>query len=101
MKSQTEPNYSREAAAAFPQYGLYPLYYELGHLRATFGAPVAKPDTSGKCENGVDLTIPVNEGPGLFMGKQPVVGKSSVNAHTAGCSARNENWRGRQRQEVR
>ena len=62
MKSQTEPNYSRAAAAAFPQYGLYPLYYELGHLRATFGAPVAKPDTSGKCENGVDLTIPVNEG---------------------------------------
>jgi outer membrane protein assembly factor BamA len=60
MKSQTDPNYSRQAAAAFPQYGLYPLYYELGHLRATFGAPVAKPDP--QCENGVDLTIPVNEG---------------------------------------
>ena len=62
MKSQTDPNYSRQAAAAFPQYGLYPLYYELGHLRATFSAPVAKPDTSSQCENGVDLTIPVNEG---------------------------------------
>ena len=62
MKSQTDPNYSRQAAAAFPQYGLYPLYYELGHLRATFDAPVAKPDTSGKCENGVDLTIAVTEG---------------------------------------
>ena len=62
MKSETDQNYSREAAAAFPQYGLYPLYYELGHLRATFGAAVAKPDTTAKCENGVDLTIPVNEG---------------------------------------
>jgi outer membrane protein assembly factor BamA len=62
MKSQTDPNYSRESATAFPQYGFYPLYYELGHLRATFGAPVAKPDTSGKCENGVDLTIPITEG---------------------------------------
>jgi len=62
MKSQTDPNYSRQAAAAFPRYGLYPLYYELGHLRATFDAPVAKLDTSGKCENGVDLTIAVTEG---------------------------------------
>jgi len=62
MMSQTDANYSRQAAAAFPQYGLYPLYYELGHLRATFDAPVAKPDTSGKCENGVDLTIAVTEG---------------------------------------
>jgi outer membrane protein assembly factor BamA len=62
MKSQTDANYSRAAATAFPRYGLYPLYYELGRLRASFGAPVAKPDTSGRCENGVDLTIPVNEG---------------------------------------
>ena len=62
MKSQTDANYSRQAASAFPQYGLYPLYYELGHLRATFGAPAAKADTSGKCENGVDVTIPVTEG---------------------------------------
>jgi outer membrane protein assembly factor BamA len=62
MKSSTDANYSRAAATAFPQYGLYPLYWELGHLRATFGAPVAKPDTSGGCENGVDLTIPVTEG---------------------------------------
>jgi len=62
MKTQTDLNYSREAAKAFPKYGLYPLYYELGHLRATFDAPVAKPDLTGKCDNGVDLTIPVTEG---------------------------------------
>ena len=62
MKSQTDLNYSRESATAFPKYGLYPFYYELGHLRATFEAPVAKPDPSDKCDNGVDLTIPVTEG---------------------------------------
>src|ERR1051325_3748924 len=62
MKTQTDLNYSREAAKAFPKYGLYPLYYERGHLRAAFDAPVAKPDLTGKCDNGVDLTIPVTEG---------------------------------------
>lgn len=56
-----DPVYSRQSAKTFPKYGLYPVYRELGHLRATFGAPVAKPETSASCE-GVDLTIPVNEG---------------------------------------
>ena len=40
---------------------VYPIYRELGHLRASFGAPVAKPDSKDGCE-GVDLTIPVDEG---------------------------------------
>ena len=53
--------YSRQSAQTFPKYGLYPIYRELGHLRASFGEPVAKPATKAGCE-GVDLTIPVNEG---------------------------------------
>jgi len=61
-KSSTDLNYSRQAAMTFPKYGLFPLYREVGHLKATFGAPVAKPDTTPGCEGGVDLTIPVNEG---------------------------------------
>ena len=61
-KSSTDLNYSRQAAMTFPKYGLFPLYREVGHLKATFGAPVAKPDTNPGCEGGVDLTIPVNEG---------------------------------------
>lgn len=61
-KSSTDLNYSRQAALTFPKYGLYPLYREVGHLKATFGAPIAKPDTNPGCEGGVDLTIPVNEG---------------------------------------
>jgi outer membrane protein assembly factor BamA len=61
-KSSTDLNYSRQAAMTFPKYGLFPLYREVGHLKAAFGAPVAKPDTNPGCEGGVDLTIPVNEG---------------------------------------
>jgi outer membrane protein assembly factor BamA len=61
VRSAVDPEYSRQAAKTFPKYSLYPIYRELGHLRATFGAPVAKPETKAGCE-GVDLTIPVNEG---------------------------------------
>ena len=61
-KSSTDLNYSRQAALTFPKYGLFPLYREVGHLKASFGAPIAKPDTTPGCEGGVDLTISVNEG---------------------------------------
>jgi outer membrane protein assembly factor BamA len=60
-RSSMDLDYSRESAKTFPKYGLYPIYRELGQLRASFGAPVAKPGSNAGCE-GVDLTIPVNEG---------------------------------------
>jgi len=60
-RSSMDLEYSRQSAKTFPKYGLYPIYRELGHLRASFEPPVAKPDTTAGCE-GVDLTIPVNEG---------------------------------------
>jgi outer membrane protein assembly factor BamA len=60
-RSSMDHEYSRQSAKTFPKFGLYPIYRELGHLRATFGEPVAKPETNADCE-GVDLTIPVNEG---------------------------------------
>lgn len=60
-RSSMDQDYSRQSAKTFPKYGLYPIYRELGQLRASFGAPVVKPVSNGDCE-GVDLTIPVNEG---------------------------------------
>lgn len=60
-RSSTDPEYSRQSVQAFPKFGLYPIYRELGHLRASFGEPIAKPATKDGCE-GVDLTIPVEEG---------------------------------------
>jgi outer membrane protein assembly factor BamA len=61
-RSSMDRQYSRQSANTFPKYGLYSIYRELGHLRASFGSPVAKPESNENCE-GVDLTIPVNEGP--------------------------------------
>jgi outer membrane protein insertion porin family len=60
-RSSMDLDYSRQSTKTFPLYGLYPIYRELGHLRASFGQPVAKPQTNAGCE-GVDLTISVNEG---------------------------------------
>ncbi len=60
-RTSMDLDYSRQSAKTFPKFGLYPIYRELGQLRASFGEPVAKPDKNGGCE-GVDLTIPVDEG---------------------------------------
>ena len=60
-RSSMDQEYSRQSAKTFPTYGLYPIYRELGYLRATFGVAVAKPEKNDNCE-GVDLTIPVTEG---------------------------------------
>jgi outer membrane protein assembly factor BamA len=60
-RNSMDPEYSRQSVQTFPKFGLYPIYRELGHLRASFGDPIAKPATKDGCE-GVDLTIPVDEG---------------------------------------
>jgi outer membrane protein assembly factor BamA len=74
-----DPEYSRESAKTFPKYGLYPIYKELGHLRASFGTPVARPDTNASCEV-VDLTIPVNEGPIYSWAKAEWSGNQMLSA---------------------
>ncbi|MGH9967038.1 MAG: POTRA domain-containing protein [Pyrinomonadaceae bacterium] len=55
--------FSRRSTGVFAVTNLYPLYREVGHLRAKFGEPLAKPLESANCKTGVDLTIPVDEGP--------------------------------------
>jgi outer membrane protein assembly factor BamA len=74
-----DPDYSRQSTKTFPKYGLYPIYREVGHLRASFGAPVAKPNSNGGCE-GVDLTIPVNEGPKYLWTKPEWSGNQVLSA---------------------
>jgi len=72
-------DYSRESAKTFPKFGLYPIYRELGQLRASFGAPVVKPDSNAGCE-GVDLTIPVNEGAIYSWAKAEWSGNQALSA---------------------
>jgi outer membrane protein assembly factor BamA len=59
----TEADYSQKATVAFGTYILFPLYRAAGQLRARFAEPIAKLDTSTNCKGGVELTIPVEEGP--------------------------------------
>jgi outer membrane protein insertion porin family len=63
----TEDSFSLKAAIAFAQYTLFPIYREAGQWRAKFAEPIVKtlvdePD----CKRGVELSIPVAEGP-IYM----------------------------------
>ncbi len=79
-RSSMDPEYSRQSAKTFPRYGLYPIYRELGHLRASFGSPVAKPESKAGCE-GVDLTISVNEGVAYSWAKAEWSGNQVLSAN--------------------
>ncbi len=54
--------YSRTLVSLFTQNNLIPLYREVGQLKAAFSPPLAKPEDTANCKNGVELTIPVDEG---------------------------------------
>jgi outer membrane protein assembly factor BamA len=54
--------YSRKYAEGFVTGTLLPLYHERGLLRAGFLPPRARPLRGEDCENGVSVTIPVEEG---------------------------------------
>lgn len=54
--------YSRTFVSLFTQNNLIPLYREVGQLKAAFSPPLAKPEDTANCKNGVELTIPVDEG---------------------------------------
>lgn len=56
-------NFSRKDVGGFAQVKLFPLYRHIGHLRADFQTPTANlVDSSGDCQGGVAVTIPVDEG---------------------------------------
>jgi outer membrane protein insertion porin family len=54
--------YSRTFVRLFAENNLIPLYREVGQLKAAFAPPLAKPEDTANCKNGVELTIPVDEG---------------------------------------
>jgi outer membrane protein assembly factor BamA len=55
-------DYSRAFIRGFVESNLVPLYGERGYLRASFGPPKAKPDGDGDCQNGLAVSMPVDEG---------------------------------------
>jgi outer membrane protein assembly factor BamA len=65
-KQMTDADYLRSAGIILSNFVLFPIYREVGQLRAKFALPVATLSTSEKCKKGVDVSIAVDEGP-IFM----------------------------------
>ncbi len=55
-------DYSRRFAGLFAANNLYPIYREVGQLRATFGPPTSSFAKEANCKDQVEVTIPVDEG---------------------------------------
>ena len=77
----TDDNYSLKTAIAFSTFALLPIYREAGQLRAKFAKPVTKLDASAKCQGGVELTIPVEEGPVYLWEKAEWTGNDVLSAN--------------------
>jgi outer membrane protein assembly factor BamA len=55
-------DYSRAYVESFVESNLVPLYAERGYLRATFSPPKVKPETTAECEQGLAVSMSVDEG---------------------------------------
>lgn len=77
----TDDNYSLKSAIAYSTFALLPIYREAGQLRARFAKPIAKLDPSEKCHGGVELTIPVEEGPIYLWEKTEWTGNETLSAN--------------------
>lgn len=55
-------DYSRAFIQSFVESNLVPLYGERGYLRVSFSEPKAKPESTDGCENGLAVSMYVDEG---------------------------------------
>ena len=76
----TDDNYSLKSAIAYSTFALLPIYREAGQLRARFAKPITKLDRSERCHGGVELTIPVEEGPIYLWEKTEWTGNETSSA---------------------
>ena len=72
--------YSRTFVRLFTQNNLIPLYREVGHLKAAFSPPLSKPEDTANCKNGVEVTIPVDEGLIYKWNKAEWTGNQAITA---------------------
>jgi outer membrane protein assembly factor BamA len=77
-KQLTEENYSQKSAIAFARYTLFPIYREAGQLRAKFAQPITKLAAAANCKGGVELSIPVEEGPIFLWDKAEWTGNETL-----------------------
>ena len=76
----TNADYSRQSAIAFSEFILKPIYREAGQLRAQFAEPLPKLADTTDCKGGVDLNIPVAEGPIFLWNKTEWTGNEALTA---------------------
>lgn len=55
-------SYSRQIAADFAANTLFPIYREVGQLRAKFGQALGRPGPADSCKDSIEVAIPVDEG---------------------------------------
>ncbi|HJQ70687.1 MAG TPA: POTRA domain-containing protein [Blastocatellia bacterium] len=74
-------DYSRGYLNEFIHGNLVAVYRERGHLRARFGAPQVKLDQSPDCNNGLDVTIEVEEGQAYTLDKAEWQGNEALSVN--------------------
>jgi outer membrane protein insertion porin family len=79
-KQLTDADYSQTGAIAISTFTLLPLYSEVGQLRAKFSEPTVLLSTADNCKGGVDVTIPVVEGPIFLLDKTAWNGNNALTA---------------------
>jgi outer membrane protein assembly factor BamA len=72
--------YSNKFVGLFAVNNLTKIYRELGYLKVEFAPASAKPEASAKCQSGVDVTIPVDEGKMYKWQKAEWSGNSALTA---------------------
>jgi outer membrane protein assembly factor BamA len=79
-KSLIGNDYSNKFVSLFSLNSLFPLYREVGQLKAAFSPPLPKPEATATCKSGVELTIPVDEGLIYKWDKANWTGVTALNA---------------------
>ena len=77
-KELTNADYSLKSSIAFGTFVLFKLYREVGQLHAKFLEPIAKFEGAENCKGGVDLSIPVEEGPIYLWDKAEFTGNEAL-----------------------
>ncbi|HXD34006.1 MAG TPA: POTRA domain-containing protein [Pyrinomonadaceae bacterium] len=75
-------DYSRSFVSLFAFSNLFPIYRELGHLRASFGRPQGSPQSTAECKDGVELSVQVEEGSIYVWDKAEWTGNKVLNVET-------------------
>lgn len=84
VKPLVSANYSYSQFAQQIEDTLLPVYSQRGYLLASFSDVVAQPDNGAnkKCPNGVNVSIPVEEGAAYKLGKFDWVGNQTLAMET-------------------